>query len=76
MDGSSMGGWSGGRWGREREASTAVALGFLVHVFRTGSILVRGRRLLLLARLGDQRNLQVTMQTAWARTLEGLPLSS
>lgn len=60
----------------KREASTAVPLGFLVHVFRTGSIFLRGRRLLALDRLRDQSNLQMTMQLAWARTLVGLPLPS
>lgn len=58
------------------EAPTAVPLGFLVRVFSTGSALLGGRRLLALARLGDQSNWQVTMQLAWARTLEGLPLAS
>lgn len=74
MDGSSMGGWSRGRWGRERHP--LQSLWDFLYMFRTGAILLRGRRLLALARLGDQSNLQVTMQMAWARTLVGVPLVS
>lgn len=73
MDGSSMGGWSRGRWGRERPLQLLWDFSYMC-LARVN--LTQGRRLLALARLGHQSNLQVTMQMAWARMLMELPLAS